>query len=107
MGRNGLRCAAVDENATGSSTVASNSPYNPGEREFMQERFIFDVGLGYKLTKHTSLYVSGRNIFTKTKYPGLDPEVSSLTANSSYTRGVDNSSIPNLKSYQVGVNVGF
>jgi TonB-linked SusC/RagA family outer membrane protein len=60
-----------------------------------------------KYFKKLQLYVSGRNIWTKTKYPGLDPEVSSLTANSAYTRGVDNSSIPNLKSYQVGLNVGF
>ncbi|HXB96023.1 MAG TPA: SusC/RagA family TonB-linked outer membrane protein [Puia sp.] len=60
-----------------------------------------------KYFKKLQLYVSGRNIWTQTKYPGLDPEISSLTPNSSYTRGVDNSSIPNLKSYQVGLNVGF
>jgi TonB-linked SusC/RagA family outer membrane protein len=57
--------------------------------------------------KRMQLFVSGRNLWTKTKYPGMDPEISSLTANSSYTRGVDNSSIPNLKSYQVGLNLGF
>ncbi|HMI61689.1 MAG TPA: SusC/RagA family TonB-linked outer membrane protein [Puia sp.] len=57
--------------------------------------------------KKLQLVVSGRNIWTKTKYPGFDPEVSSLTPNSAYARGVDNSSIPNLKSYQVGLNVGF
>jgi TonB-linked SusC/RagA family outer membrane protein len=57
--------------------------------------------------KKLQLFVAGRNIWTKTKYPGMDPEISSLTPNSSYTRGVDNSSIPNLKSYQVGLNVGF
>jgi len=63
----------------------------------------------YKIhyVKKLQLFVSGRNIWTKTKYPGMDPEISSLTPNSSYTRGVDNSSIPNLKSYQVGLNVGF
>ena len=63
----------------------------------------------YKLKyfKKLQLVFSGRNIWTNTKYPGMDPEVSSLTPNSSYKRGVDNSSIPNLKSYQVGVNVGF
>jgi hypothetical protein len=60
-----------------------------------------------KYFKRFQLVVSGRNLWTKTKYPGLDPEISSLTPNSSYTRGVDNSSIPNLKSYQVGLNLGF
>ncbi|GGB13340.1 SusC/RagA family TonB-linked outer membrane protein [Puia dinghuensis] len=60
-----------------------------------------------KYVKKLQLVFSGRNIWTKTKYPGMDPEVSSLTPNSAYKRGVDNSSIPNLKSYQVGVNIGF
>ena len=60
-----------------------------------------------KYFKRLQLVLSGRNIWTKTNYPGMDPEVSSLSPNSSYARGVDNSSIPNLKSYQVGLNVGF
>lgn len=60
-----------------------------------------------KGVKRLQLVLSGRNLWTKTKYPGMDPEISSLTPNSSYTRGVDNSSIPNLKSYQASVNVGF
>ena len=57
--------------------------------------------------KKLQLVLSGRNIYTHTRYSGMDPEISSLTPNSSYTRGIDNSSIPNLKSYQVGLNVGF
>src|SRR5262249_42056220 len=63
----------------------------------------------YKIryVKKLQLVLSGRNLWTKTKYPGMDPEISSLNPNSAYTRGVDNSSIPNLRSYQVGVNVGF
>jgi hypothetical protein len=60
-----------------------------------------------KSVKRLQLVLSGRNLWTKTKYPGMDPEISSLTPNSSYTRGVDNSSIPNLRSYQASLNVGF
>ena len=60
-----------------------------------------------KYCKKLQLVFSGRNLWTKTKYPGMDPEISSLTPNSSYTRGMDNSSIPNLKSFQAGLNVGF
>lgn len=60
-----------------------------------------------KYFKKMQLVVSGRNLWTKTKYPGMDPEISSLTPNSSYSRGVDNSSIPNLKSYQATLNLGF
>ncbi len=53
------------------------------------------------------LVVSGRNIFTITKYSGFDPEISSGTVNSALERGVDHNSMPNLKSYQIGLNVGF
>lgn len=57
----------VDEIPTGSNKVAANSRYFPNDQEFLQERFMFDVGLGYRLTRHTSLYVSGRNAFNSGK----------------------------------------
>jgi hypothetical protein len=53
------------------------------------------------------LVLSGRNLITITKYTGMDPEVSSGTANSSFDRGVDHNSIPNTRAYTVGLNVGF
>lgn len=53
------------------------------------------------------LVVSGRNLLTFTDYTGMDPEVSSGTSNSAFDRGVDHNTIPNLKSYQVGLNIGF
>ncbi len=57
--------------------------------------------------KKCQLVVSGRNLLTFTKYSGMDPEISSGQANSAFDRGVDHSSIPNLKSYQVTLNLGF
>ncbi|MES2328354.1 MAG: SusC/RagA family TonB-linked outer membrane protein [Bacteroidota bacterium] len=53
------------------------------------------------------LVLSGRNLITITKYTGMDPEVSSGTANSSFDRGVDHNSIPNTRAYTIGLNVGF
>jgi TonB-linked SusC/RagA family outer membrane protein len=53
------------------------------------------------------LVLSGRNLFTITKYDGMDPEISSGQANSAFDRGVDHSTIPNLKSYQLTLNLGF
>ena len=53
------------------------------------------------------LVLSGRNLITITKYTGYDPEVNSGQANSAFDRGVDHNTIPNVKSYQVGLNVGF
>jgi TonB-dependent starch-binding outer membrane protein SusC len=53
------------------------------------------------------IVLSGRNLWTKTKYTGFDPEVSSGTTNSSFDRGVDHNTIPNTKSLQIGLNLGF
>ena len=57
--------------------------------------------------KKCQLVLSGRNLLTFTKYPGLDPEVSSGSSNSAFDRGIDHSTIPNMKSYQVSLNLGF
>jgi len=57
--------------------------------------------------KKCQLVLSGRNLLTFTKYKGLDPEISSGASNSAYDRGIDHSTIPNLKSYQVTLNLGF
>ncbi len=51
--------------------------------------------------------VTGRNLLTWTKYSGFDPEISSGRAGSAIDRGVDHSTLPNTKSYQVGINIGF
>lgn len=57
--------------------------------------------------KKCQLVFSGRNLWTITKYPGLDPEISSGASNSAFDRGIDHSTIPNLKSYQLTLNLGF
>ncbi|HZY81894.1 MAG TPA: SusC/RagA family TonB-linked outer membrane protein [Cyclobacteriaceae bacterium] len=71
------------------------------------------VGLDFaRLTKipgfrKLQLVLSGRNIWTATKYSGFDPEISSGDSNSAWDRGTDHSTMPNFKSYQVAVNIGF
>ena len=57
--------------------------------------------------KKCQLIFSGRNLLTFTKYDGLDPEISSGASNSAFDRGIDHSTIPNLKAYQVTLNLGF
>jgi hypothetical protein len=57
--------------------------------------------------KKAQLVLSGRNLLTFTKYDGLDPEISSGASNSSFDRGVDHSTIPNMKSFQISLNLGF
>lgn len=53
------------------------------------------------------LVLSGRNLVTFTDYSGFDPEISSGTTNSAWDRGVDHNTIPNVKSYQIALNLGF
>ena len=85
-----------------------------------------DVSLTYSLppaalahwAKNLSFTVSGRNLFTITKYSGLDPEATTTAdsqgnlagAAGKYTgaiKGVDYFAVPNLRSIQVSLRVGF
>ncbi|MBX2922795.1 MAG: TonB-dependent receptor [Chitinophagaceae bacterium] len=66
-----------------------------------------NVQLGYNFSKNllqklklqgVRLYVSGTNLYTKTKFPGWDPEGAVMTT-------IDQ--VPQLKSWTVGLNVKF
>ncbi len=97
---------------------ARNAARN-GTKDYFYEDASFlrlrNISIGFDLARFTSikhvnrlqLVLTGRNIWTVTNYTGLDPEISSGTSNSAFDRGVDHSSMPNIKSYQVGINVGF
>lgn len=61
-----------------------------------------------KFLKRAQVVFSGRNLLTFTKYTGFDPEISSGGGTySSFDRGIDHNSMPNVKSYSIGLNVGF
>jgi TonB-linked SusC/RagA family outer membrane protein len=74
-----------------------------------------NVSIGVELTKLFDIHAlnsmqltfSGRNLLTFTKYTGFDPEVSSGTSNSSWDRAVDHNTIPNIKSYQIGLKISY
>ncbi len=56
------------------------------------------------------IYVQGQNLFTFTKYKGLDPDInlrSSGTDNQDIHMGIDEGAFPVAKSYNVGVRIGF
>ena len=70
--------------------------------------------------RRAQLVLSGRNLLTFTKYTGYDPEISSGAnrgsnrpqnqagdQNSAFDRGVDHNTMPNYKSYQATLNIGF
>lgn len=49
------------------------------------------------------IYVQAQNLFTITKYTGLDPEI----INTDFSQGVDRGAFPDPRSLNVGVSVGF
>jgi TonB-linked SusC/RagA family outer membrane protein len=57
------------------------------------------------LTK-VRIYVSSQNLFTITKYTGLDPEIGSQGGSPTQT-GIDNGTYPSSRFYTVGLNVVF
>jgi TonB-linked SusC/RagA family outer membrane protein len=69
--------------------------------------------LGYQLPKvirgraeSARVYVTGQNLFTSTKYTGFDPEVNRWGGNSQL-RGVDQSTFPRAKVWNVGFNLNY
>jgi TonB-dependent starch-binding outer membrane protein SusC len=92
---------------------------NNGTKDYFYEDATFlrlrNISVGvdfakvYKLPafRKLQLVLTGRNILTITDYTGFDPETSSGSTNSAFDRGVDHNTMPNLKSYQVALNIGF
>jgi hypothetical protein len=70
----------------------------------LQLGYTFDDDLT-RSVKMSSLrvYVQAVNLFTLTKYTGLDPEI----GGSDYSFGIDYGNYPNVKQFLVGLEVGF
>ncbi len=74
-----------------------------------------NVNLSYSIPKawldstfvnNFSIYIQGNNLLTFTKYSGQDPEVSAF-GSSGLLAGYDELTMPQSKSYSIGINVGF
>jgi len=80
---------------------------------------ISNVTLGYDLAKQIKwkqlsqfrLYVAAENLFTFTKYSGMDPEVGNAGSDASgvysFGQGVDVGTYPRPQTFLVGVNIKF
>ncbi len=54
------------------------------------------------------IYIQGANLFTITKYTGMDPELQGSNLNDQTNFGIDQGNYPaNQKTYMVGLNVTF
>ena len=74
-----------------------------------------NLNLGYNFPKEVTsklgltnlrLYVQGQNLFTFTNYTGFDPEVSQ-DARDPRQAGEDFGTLPQVKSYTLGINIGI
>jgi hypothetical protein len=81
------------------------------------------IQLGYRLPsdflrkfgiENLRIYVQGANLFTITKYNGLDPELQAVTdpgnpgsAIGSTNLGIDQGNYPHTPSYLFGINLNF
>lgn len=91
-------------------------PGNSDQGNSVSSRFLHDgsyarvknINLGYQVPKsllnkvnvaNLRVYVSGENLFTWAKYKGVDPEMS--------VGGSADNDVPNVKTFTVGLNLGF
>jgi TonB-linked SusC/RagA family outer membrane protein len=95
----------------------NNNNYKDGGSRWLEDGSFIrlrSLTLGYRLPKHVSqkvkldnvrLYVIGSNLFTITKYTGLDPESSSSSAQNA--QGIDLGTPPQPRGLQFGINVSL
>lgn len=97
----------------------SNGNYTKFSDLYVQNADFFRIKsatLGCDLTKLTSkltffskfrLYVAANNLFTFTKYKGMDPEIGFGNSNQTWARGIDVGYYPQPRTYMMGLNVNF
>jgi TonB-linked SusC/RagA family outer membrane protein len=76
---------------------------------------IRNITLGYDLKsaikrlpfQSLRFFVTGQNLFTFTKYDGMDPEVGSGASGYSWSSGIDTGFYPSPKVYMAGVSIKF
>ena len=90
-----------------------------GNSGYIQDSDFFRIKnatIGCDLTKLTTklsffskfrLYVAGNNIYTFTKYKGMDPEIGFGNVNQSWAKGIDVGYYPQPRTYMMGLNVNF
>lgn len=57
--------------------------------------------------KGLKLSFTGRNLFLLTKYSGADPQVMPAATGGTGAMGIDNYSVPSMRSYNINLNVTF
>ena len=106
----------VDNNGYFSTTTQPTSYYIE-DGSYLRAKYLI---LGYTLNKSLlnkvgvqtlRIYVQATNLFTITKYPGVDPEISSnadeVSNHKVVDTGIDEGAYPNTKQFIIGLNIKF
>ena len=105
----------LDDNAkaTMPKIYSNDTPHQEPSTEFLEDGSFLrmkTLRVGYDLNrilnnKFSSLqvYFQGSNLFTLTKYPGLDPEISGAGIN----MGIDSGAWPTRKQFLFGISFGL
>lgn len=96
---------ADTENSLTSSRFVENASYLRLKSATLSYNF-GEAFLGRMKMSKLTVFATGYNLLTFTKYKGLDPEVSQYGANGP-NMGVDYGTYPQSRSFLLGVNVGF
>jgi TonB-dependent starch-binding outer membrane protein SusC len=103
-------------NKSNFSTNTQSNSYYIEDGSYLRLR---NLQIGYRLPasviskvglSNARLYVQGVNLFTITKYSGLDPEISAVVESGLYNdraQGVDAGNYPAVKQLLFGVNIGL
>jgi hypothetical protein len=91
-------------------TADFGSPNNIASSLFVENASYFrikNVRIGYEIpwdkVNNLVVFVGGQNLFTITKYSGMDPDFESNVL----TPGVDWGGFPNVRTINLGVNLRF
>jgi len=105
------RYAAVHYDDTDYGNLAPSSAWIENGSFLKLKTVTVGYSLPQDLVKKLTLtkirvYVSSQNLFTITKYTGLDPEIGAQNGNATQN-GVDNGTYPSSRFYTIGLNVVF
>ena len=65
----------------------------------------YDLSFKEKFVKNATVYITGNNLVTFTKYMGFDPEFSAATAG--FAQGIDTGLDPLFRSVTMGIRIGL
>lgn len=101
------------QTAGGFSSDGQTNSYFVSKGSYMRNK---QMQIGYTLPNsliskvgldHLRIYIQAANLFTITKYNGVDPELQSNDINNTQGYSVDQGNYPHAKTFLVGINVNF